>query len=86
MAWVAERPFSVGKHAVKRDDVLSAEMIEELPVGRLETLEKVHYVRQQTDEELESRVDRLTSQVDALAARVGALEKPRRRTTKKETA
>lgn len=69
---VAERKFSLGKNALKPGDVLTDEMVAELPPNRVETLKTIHFIREQTDEDLEARVD-------ALEERIAALEKPRRK-------
>ena len=80
---IAERKFSLGETALAAGDVITAEMVEGLPPGRLETLKTTHFISERTDTDNEELVARLRDQVDALAARVGKLEKATRR--KKET-
>ena len=69
---VAARKFSLGESALEPGDVLTDEMVADLPPNRLETLKTIHFISEKTDRDLEARVAELE-------ARISALEKPRTR-------
>ncbi len=76
---LAARKFSLGETALAPGDPIPPEAVKDLPPARLETLKNTHFITEHTDTETEERVTRLQDQVDALAARVGKLEKPRKK-------